>query len=105
MTPRRVAVPRHPVTVDRVTYPISLGEDDRAVETRRIVREQGRVAALTLAVVGAVLIGLPLLLDGLSPAVVWLVLSAGVQPFWIALALHHLWRAERVERDRVRTPR
>lgn len=99
-----MTVPRHPVTVNRVPGPLDLGERDGVADVRRIVRRQARVAAFTLSVVVAVLVLLPFVLTRLSPTGVWVVLSVGVQPLWIALAVHHLWRAERAERDRRRTP-
>ncbi|QKW35187.1 hypothetical protein HUT06_15025 [Actinomadura sp. NAK00032] len=75
-------------------------------ETRALIRAQLRTALGTCAMVMSVLAGLPLL--ALVPPVarvrahglpvLWLVLAAGVQPVWIAVAVRQLRRAERAER-------
>lgn len=75
-------------------------------ETRALIRAQLRAALGTCAIVMAVLVGLPLL--ALVPPVararahglpvLWLVLAAGVQPVWVAVAVRQLRRAERAER-------
>jgi hypothetical protein len=75
-------------------------------ETRALIRAQLRAALGTCAIVMAVLVGLPLL--ALVPPVararahglpvLWLVLAAGVQPVWVAVAVLQLKRAERAER-------
>ncbi|MBO2452506.1 hypothetical protein J4573_35820 [Actinomadura barringtoniae] len=79
-----------------------------AVFVRSLIRAQLRTALLTLAIVTAVVIGLPLLLMTM-PALCrsrlygvplpWLGLALFVQPLWIAAAARHLRQAERTERE------
>ncbi|MEU8345874.1 hypothetical protein AB0C74_29600 [Spirillospora sp. NPDC048832] len=75
-------------------------------EARALIRAQLRTALGTCSIVMSVLVGLPLL--ALVPPVararahglpvLWLVLAAGVQPVWIAVAVRQMRRAERAER-------
>jgi hypothetical protein len=78
------------------------------VDVRVLLRAQLRIALGTLAVVVAVVAGLPALL-AFVPAIArarpggvplcWLVPPLAVQPLLIAVALWQLRRAERAERD------
>ncbi|RFS85398.1 hypothetical protein D0T12_10185 [Actinomadura spongiicola] len=86
-------------------------EAPRPDEASALIRAQLRIALGTLAIVLAVVAGLPALL-ALVPAVArarlggvplsWLVLLLGVQPVWVAVSLRQLRRAERAERDLTR---
>jgi len=89
------------------------GEDPVWGSVAALVAVQRRHALRTLAVVGA---GLGLLLGAfaLVPAGAaalggvpfgWLVLTAGVQPAWLVVALRHVRAAEQAERDLVRAVR
>lgn len=90
------------------------GEDPVWGSVAALVAVQRRHALRTLAVVGA---GLGLLLGAfaLAPAAGaaalggvpfgWLVLTAGVQPAWLVVALRHVRAAEQAERDLVRAVR
>jgi len=79
-----------------------------AVFVQSLIRTQLRTALVTLAIVTAVVIGLPLLLMTV-PALCrsrlygvplpWLGLALFVQPLWIMAAARHLRQAERTERE------
>lgn len=69
------------------------------VLTASIMRRQLREALRTLAAVAGVFAALPVLLGVLPPGspATWVVLGAGVQPVWVAVAWWHVRRAERAE--------
>jgi hypothetical protein len=81
---------------------------DRAGDAvRTLVRAQLRAALVTCALVLAVIVGLPLLpmltpeLGWVRPYGIplpWMGLAFAAQPLWVALAVWHLHRCERVER-------
>ncbi|GAA2695809.1 MULTISPECIES: hypothetical protein [Nonomuraea] len=97
MNGRRVVVTRRPVAVHRAARALGLDADDDADgadETRRLMARQARIALSTVAMVVALLVGLPLLT---APGD-WLWVTLALQPVWVALAVIQLRRAERAER-------
>lgn len=77
---------------------------------RSIVAGQLSLAGRTLAAVAGILLGaavLPSLGEyaGIGAPGVWLVLCLAPPPLWALLAVTHLRRAERIERESVRTAR
>ncbi len=90
------------------------GEDPLWGSVAALVAVQRRHALRTLAVVGAglgLLLGAFALVPAAGAAVLggvpfgWLVLTAGVQPAWLVVALRHVRAAEQAERDLVRAVR
>lgn len=104
MTARRVVVTRRPARVGRASVapgrPDAVGHECTAcdTETRAIMARQLPHALATVGATAVVLAGLPLLAGLLDDARWWLALSLVAQPVWVALAVHQLKRAERLER-------
>ncbi|GAA3468003.1 hypothetical protein [Nonomuraea roseola] len=94
MNGRRVVVTRRPVAVHRAARALGLDDADGADETRKLMARQARIALSTVAMVVALLVGLPLLT---APGD-WLWVTLALQPVWVALAVVQLRRAERAER-------
>lgn len=77
---------------------------------RSIVAGQLSLAGRTLAAVAGILVGVAVLPSlgeyaGIGAPGVWLVLCLAPPPLWALLAVTHLRRAERIERESVRTAR
>lgn len=85
---------RRPVAVHRAARASGLDGADGADEIRRLMARQARIALSTVAMVVALLVGLPLLT---APGD-WLWVTLALQPVWMALAVVQLRRAERAER-------
>jgi hypothetical protein len=77
-----------------------------AAQVRTLIRTQARLALATVAIVFALLAGLPMvfaLAPGLSHVrllgirLPWLILCGGVQPVWVVAARRHVRLAERAE--------
>ncbi|MFD8525817.1 hypothetical protein ACFV0L_00270 [Streptosporangium canum] len=123
MSGRRVTVTRNPVPAagTGAAGPLRpLGPDADAepdgwagpgeLHLRSIVAGQLSLAGRTLAAVAGILVGaavLPSLGEyaGIGAPGVWLVLCLAPPPLWALLAVTHLRRAERIERESVRTSR
>ncbi|WP_084956824.1 hypothetical protein [Thermoactinospora rubra] len=71
-------------------------EETRHADVTAVLAGQLRASLPTLAAVFGALVGLPVLVALLGPGSVWLSLAA--HPIWVALAVLHLNRAERLER-------
>ncbi|MFI6794253.1 hypothetical protein [Streptosporangium canum] len=125
MSGRRVTVTRNPVPAAGAgaagpLRPLGAGPDADAepdgwadpgeLHLRSIVAGQLSLAWRTLAAVAGILLGaavLPSLGEyaGIGAPGVWLVLCLAPPPLWALLAVTHLRRAERIERESVRTAR
>ncbi|GAA2383739.1 hypothetical protein GCM10010404_45110 [Nonomuraea africana] len=79
----------------RTDGPLGLGDADGVAETRRLMGRQARIALSTVAVVVALLVGLPLA----TAQDDWLWVTLALQPVWVVLAVLQLRRAERAERE------
>ncbi|MFI6295420.1 hypothetical protein ACIBEJ_27770 [Nonomuraea sp. NPDC050790] len=97
MSARRVLVERRPAAVGRAGHAPPAGAA-RDAETRAAMRRQLSAGVVTAGTGLGVLVGAPVLAAGLADARWWVVLSVGVQPVWVLLAVRHLRRAERAER-------
>ncbi|MFI6388122.1 hypothetical protein ACIBHY_01735 [Nonomuraea sp. NPDC050547] len=97
MTVRRVPVERRPAAVGRLD-PVPPADVSRDTETRAAMRRQLSAGAVTAGAGLAVLVGAPVLAAGFADVRWWVVLSVGVQPVWVLLAVRHLRHAEQAER-------
>ncbi|MFI6907530.1 hypothetical protein ACIBKY_40155 [Nonomuraea sp. NPDC050394] len=97
MTVRRVLVERRPAAVGRLG-PVPPADVSRDIETRAAMRRQLSAGAVTAGAGLAVLVGAPVLAAGFTDVRWWVVLSVGVQPVWVLLAVRHLRHAEQAER-------
>ncbi|MEU6710750.1 hypothetical protein ABZ897_04650 [Nonomuraea sp. NPDC046802] len=98
MTPhpeRRVVVSRSPAALGRARD--RFDPDGGVPDVPAIVGRQSRQALLTVGAVAGLLVGVPVAAAWAPVPWAWAALSLGVQGAWVALAVLHLRRAERLE--------
>ncbi|RMI45855.1 hypothetical protein [Streptomyces triticirhizae] len=112
----RIALARRHRPAQHLLPPTIPGADDRdsTEAVRALFARQRRQAARTLALLGAVLFGLSGLLAAapalshvtlLGVPLSWLLLMGGSYPVLLLIAVRHVRRAERLERDGARPER
>ncbi|GAA3690903.1 hypothetical protein GCM10022224_065420 [Nonomuraea antimicrobica] len=100
---RRVVVSRRPAALGHgpaSVRPASVRSFDgsAATDVPAIVGLQLRQGLRTVAAVGGLLVGAPVLAAWVPDPWAWVALSVAMQAAWVALAVRQLRRAERLER-------
>jgi hypothetical protein len=96
VTARRVPVTRRQGVAGRLSGPFT--PEGEAPDVAELVSRQLRQALATIAAALTSLAGLPAAALWLRAPDAWVALTLAVQPALVALAVHHLKRAERLER-------